>query len=116
MARPITDYSRVHYRVPVHYPAVMVHDGEPNDLLSTNLSIQGCAVEGQHGVPPGSEVQLLLQGLTSSPIPILTAVVRWRHGARCGIEFVGVPPHTREQLRQVVIELLARRHISEANA
>jgi hypothetical protein len=116
MARPITDYSRVHYRVPVHYPAVLVIDGKPHNVLITDLSTQGCAAEEQQGVPPGSEVRLLLHGPTSSPIPILTAIVRWRHGTRCGIEFVAVAPHTTEQLRHVVIEELGRRHVSEANA
>jgi hypothetical protein len=115
MSRLMTDYSRVYYRVPVRYSAVMVHNGQSSGLLIIDLSVHGCAAEDHDGVLPGSEVQLFLQGLTS-PVPILTAIGRWWQGARCGFEFVGLPPQTYEHLRCAVIDELARRHIVKGNA
>lgn len=116
MSRPINDDSRVHYRIPVYYPAVMVHNGYANVGLITNLSIQGCAVEEEYSAPLGSDVGLHMQCLTGPNIA-LTAVVRWRQGHRCGLEFVGGSSHTYEQLRRVFIDALARRlHSAEGNA
>jgi len=116
MSRSITDYSRVHYRVAVYYPGIMLYQGKSNHLLIIDLCVHGCAAEEPHGVPPGSQVQLLIKDPSCSPIPILTAVVRWRHGTRCGLEFVGVPPQSSEQLRRAVIEELGRKHTVEGSA
>ena len=110
MSRSVSDYCRVHYRVPIYYPAVMVYKGDCSCPIITNLSVGGCAAEDHHDAPVGSKTQLVLQGLSTSPVCILTAIVRWRQGHRCGLEFVDTPSPTYERLRRAVIDELARRY------
>ena len=110
MSRSVSDYCRVHYRVPIYYPAVMVYKGDCSCPIITNLSVGGCAAEDHHDAPVGSKTQLVLQGLSTSPVCILTAIVRWRQGHRCGLEFVDTPSPTYERLRRAVIDELSRRY------
>jgi hypothetical protein len=107
MSRPISHYSRVHYRIPIHYPAMMVHGGHSTVVLVTDLSVQGCAVEYEQSVLLGPDIELRMEWLTT-PTSAITATVRWQHGRRCGLEFVGMPNEIYEQLRGIMIDHLGK--------
>jgi hypothetical protein len=116
MSRSIQHYSRVHYRVPVHYPAVLVDRENSAVVVITDLSVQGCAVEHEQYVLQSSDVEVRLQCPAASSIT-LTAIVRWQDGRRYGLEFVGLSNRSYEELRRVVIDQLMQRvHSAEGSA
>jgi hypothetical protein len=85
----------------------MVHGGDSTVVLVTDLSVQGCAIEYEQCASLGPDIDLRMEWLTTPTIAI-TATVRWRHGRRCGLEFVGIPNHIYEHLRRIMIDQLGK--------
>ena len=53
-----------------------------------NVSATGCAVGTRYDVPLGSHLRLFLQLGNIDPVVIDTAVVRWVHRYKVGMEFL----------------------------
>ena len=69
----------------------------------TNLTIAGCEIESHVQLPIGAGVSLHVQASEARPpIIIALALVRWKNGARFGLEFVRFEGGTKEQLEDML--------------
>ncbi len=74
--------------------------------IVSNLSMEGCALEGNLIVHEGwnLELHLLLPDL-ASPLKVELAAVRWSQGRRFGVEFLRMGDEEQERLRRFVSTL-----------
>lgn len=71
-------------REPASFPAILVLEEERRiPVTITNISGDGCQVEGADSVPIGQTVRIELAGDISA-----TATVRWAVMGRAGLRFV----------------------------
>jgi hypothetical protein len=71
-------------REPASFPAILVlAEGDRVPVTITNISSDGCQVEGADAIPIGDKVRIELAGNISAD-----ATVRWAVMGRAGLRFV----------------------------
>lgn len=71
-------------REPASFPAILIFgEGQRMPVTITNISSDGCQVEGADAVPIGETVRIELAGNISAE-----ATVRWAFMGRAGLRFV----------------------------
>ena len=71
-------------REPTSFPAILVlADGERRPVTITNISAEGCQIEGAEAVPIGETVRIELAGDIRAD-----ATVRWAVLGRAGLRFI----------------------------
>jgi PilZ domain-containing protein len=105
-SRSIVHYSRLHYRVSVHYPVILYSNAVTRVGLMTTLSVNGCTIECQKSLNPSLHIKVHVRlPNQSGPLIIEAAAIRWSCGSSYGLEFLIM--HNRQQLNRCVIEEIA---------
>ena len=85
----------------LHRPVTIEHEGTRYSGTIRNISERGAMLDGLWNVPVGLELEVDLTPTPTPPAPLrapnLTAIVRWSHEGRIGVEFtclleLGAPP------------------------
>ena len=72
----------------------------------TDLSMEGCEVESDAKITPGSVLSLRLFVFSGyPPIEVERAEVRWVKGLVFGVAFISIKEKEQERLRQVIRDL-----------
>jgi PilZ domain-containing protein len=105
-SRSIVHYSRLHYRVSVHYPVTLHSNAVARVGLMTTLSGNGCTIECQKSLDLSHHIEVHVR-LPNHPRPLVieAAAIRWSCGSSYGLEFLIV--NNRQQLNRCVIEEIA---------
>ncbi len=97
---------RRHPRYSTRVPVAFVGDQGEGRGSIVNLSLEGCAVDSDSALAPGT---LLLLHLTvpnvASPLTVDVAAVRWTQGQRFGAQFLWMDPPAQETLKKFLFEL-----------
>ncbi len=95
--------ARSRPRVPVDYPASFTGDDVSGHGTVTNLTLSGGEIESAIQLPLGTRLSLHVQPPSARPsIVIALAIVRWKEGARYGLEFVRFEGDAKDQLRDML--------------
>ncbi len=95
--------KRKHSRLAVHLPISFTGDEAAGEGVVSNLSKEGCMIVTHEKVEPDSLLDLRIYFPEyDSVMEIDLAVVRWTHGGRFGVEFIGIHPDEQERLHHVV--------------
>ena len=104
--RSIVQYSRLHYRVSVHYPVTLHSNAATRVGLMTTLSVNGCTIECQKSLDPSHHIEVRVRlPNPSGPLVIEAATIRWSCGSSYGLEFLMV--NNRQQLNRCFIAAIA---------
>lgn len=97
---------RRHPRYTTRIPVAFVGDQGEGRGSIVNLSLEGCAVDSDRTLAPGT---LLLLHLTvpsgAPPLTVDVAAVRWSRGQRFGVQFLWMDPPAQETLKKFLLEL-----------
>ncbi|MBL8075700.1 MAG: PilZ domain-containing protein [Nitrospira sp.] len=95
--------SRGRPRVPVDYPVSFTGDDGSGHGTVTNLTLAGGEIKSNIQPPIGARLSLHVQPPSARPsIVIALAIVRWKEGDRCGLEFVRFEGDAKEQLKDML--------------
>lgn len=101
---------RKHPRVDVKFKVTLAFSGgrTEGEGCIVNLSEGGCAVQGNKRVPERAMLNLSIFP-PGRPLPIVipSAAVRWVRGWEFGIEFVGLSPELRAEIKKLLEDLKA---------
>ncbi len=104
--RSFVHYSRLHYRVSVHYPVILCSNAATRVGLMTTLSVKGCTIECRKPLDPSHHIEVHLRLPNQFGLLVIeAAAIRWSCGSLCGLEFVMV--NNQQQLNRCVIEAIA---------
>ena len=84
-------------RLPIRIPATIAGPRRKIEVLATDISLRGCALETKGGVPGGGPFALVLH-VGDPPIHIGAAIVRYASDRVVGVEFEHIAPPGRVRL------------------